>query len=540
MATSSTPAFPKKRNRCTLPTLSLFLLFFFCLFFFSRRVLEPKLFIYRDFISQTSVSLLSPPRSTELDEKFDDLRKPVLSVSNPVENVDGNITSSSEFSEPEFQEEINEKTTVDISSKSDPDDKTTQNTTAPLFISSEIESQENLGEITVEPISSKEKTNVAVLSKSDLDDKNREKQVEEGDTETEGVVDNAMAGKLRNCDIYKGKWVRDEGYPLYGPGSCPYVDEAFDCQNNGRPDSDYLKWRWKPDECHLPRFNATDFLVRLRGKKLMLVGDSMNRNQFESLLCLLREGVPDKSKMYEIHGYKITKGRGYFVFKFEDYNCTVEFVRSHFLVREGVRINAQGNSNPTLSIDRIDKTARRWQGADILVFNTGHWWTHGKTSRGKNYYKEHGFVYPRFDAVEAYRRAIKTWATWIKKNLAKEKLVFYRGYSSAHFRGGDWDSGGSCNGETKPVVTGAILDSYPEKMTIVEDVIKETHVPVVLLNVTHLTNYRKDGHPSVYGKNVTAGKKVSTRRQDCSHWCLPGVPDAWNELIYTTLVARQT
>jgi hypothetical protein len=65
------------------------------------------------------------------------------------------------------------------------------------------------------------------------------------------------------------------------------------------------------------RFNATDFLVRLRGKRLMLVGDSMNRNQFESILCLLREGLRNKSRMYEIHGHKISKGRGYFVFKFE-------------------------------------------------------------------------------------------------------------------------------------------------------------------------------------------------------------------------------
>lgn len=58
----------------------------------------------------------------------------------------------------------------------------------------------------------------------------------------------------------------------------------------------------------------------------MLVGDSMNRNQFESLLCLLREGLPDKSKMYETHGYKITKGRGYFMFKFE-----VNLSRSFFV-----------------------------------------------------------------------------------------------------------------------------------------------------------------------------------------------------------------
>jgi len=48
----------------------------------------------------------------------------------------------------------------------------------------------------------------------------------------------------------------------------------------------------------------------------MLVGDSMNRNQFESMLCILREALPDKSRMFETHGYRISKGRGYFVFKF--------------------------------------------------------------------------------------------------------------------------------------------------------------------------------------------------------------------------------
>ncbi|KAG1326898.1 putative protein trichome birefringence-like 5 [Cocos nucifera] len=272
----------------------------------------------------------------------------------------------------------------------------------------------------------------------------------------------------------------------------------------------------------------------------MLVGDSMNRNQYESLLCLLREALPDKSKMFETRGNRITKGRGYFIFKFVDYNCTVEFVRSHFLVREGKRVNRQGSSSPTLAIDHIDKSARRWKRADILVFNTGHWWVHGKTARGKNYYQEGDVLYPQFDAIEAFRRAMKTWGKWIDDNMdPARKLVFYRGYSAAHFRGGDWDSGGTCNGETDPISTGSFLDSYPLKMKIVQDVIHEMHFPVILLNVTKLTNFRKDGHPSIYGKTQTKGQKVSKRKQDCSHWCLPGVPDSWNELIYSALSLEQ-
>lgn len=63
--------------------------------------------------------------------------------------------------------------------------------------------------------------------------------------------------------------------------------------------------------------------------------------------------------------------------------------------------------------------------------------------------------------------------------------------------------------------------------------------PVVYMNISRLTDYRKDGHPSVYRreyKTVEEQNAAAERFQDCSHWCLPGVPDTWNELLYASLL----
>jgi len=71
------------------------------------------------------------------------------------------------------------------------------------------------------------------------------------DTHTDEVDYAVLA--LKECDLYNGTWVEDEDYPIYEPGSCPYVDEAYDCKINGRNDTHYTKWRWKPHGCDLPR-----------------------------------------------------------------------------------------------------------------------------------------------------------------------------------------------------------------------------------------------------------------------------------------------
>lgn len=59
---------------------------------------------------------------------------------------------------------------------------------------------------------------------------------------------------IEDCDVTKGKWVYDSDYQLYTNESCPFIDEGFACQSNGRLDLSYMNWRWEPQDCDAPRF----------------------------------------------------------------------------------------------------------------------------------------------------------------------------------------------------------------------------------------------------------------------------------------------
>ncbi|CAO2043844.1 unnamed protein product [Urochloa humidicola] len=348
---------------------------------------------------------------------------------------------------------------------------------------------------------------------------------------------------MASCDMFYGNWVRDDSYPLYPAGSCPHIDESFNCHLNGRPDKAYQRLRWQPKACRIPRLNPADMLERLRGKRLVFVGDSLNRNMWESLICILRNSVKDKSRVFEVSGRSQFKAEGSYSFLFQDYNCTVEFFRSPFLVQvwEMPIRNGKG-TRETLRLDIIDRAFPRYKNADIIIFNTGHWWTHDKTSLGKDYYQEGNHVYSELNVHDAYRRALNTWANWVDSNVnPKKTTVFFRGYSASHFSGGQWNSGGSCDRETEPITNEQYLTPYPTKMSILEEVLHGMKTPVVYLNITRMTDYRKEAHPSVYRKQklTEEERKSPELYQDCSHWCLPGVPDSWNEILYAQILVKQ-
>ncbi|KAJ4845777.1 Protein trichome birefringence-like 36 [Turnera subulata] len=325
----------------------------------------------------------------------------------------------------------------------------------------------------------------------------------------------------RSCDLTSGKWVYDESYPLYD-STCPYLSTAVTCQKNGRPDSDYEKWKWQPHGCKLPRFDALKFLGRMRRKRIMLVGDSIMRNQWESLVCLVQGVIPTGHKKVFYNGPSMA-------FHALDYETSIEFAWAPLLVE----LKKEAGNKRVLHLDMIEENARYWRNVDVLVFDSAHWWTHSDEWSSWDYYKEGQSLIKSMNPMLAYQKGLTTWAKWIDLNLDPRKArVIFRSMSPRHNRENGW----KCYNQREPLPFFS-HQHVPEPLVVLKEVLKRMSFPVYLQDITTLSALRRDGHPSVYRKAISQDEKQHQRgiSSDCSHWCLPGVPDIWNEMLSVLL-----
>ncbi|URD94554.1 leaf senescence related protein [Musa troglodytarum] len=57
-----------------------------------------------------------------------------------------------------------------------------------------------------------------------------------------------------------------------------------------------------------------------------------------------------------------------------------------------------------------------------------------------------------------------------------------------------------------------------------------------------MSELRKDAHTSVHttrqGAVMTAEQKANPAAYaDCIHWCLPGLPDVWNQILHASILS---
>lgn len=344
-----------------------------------------------------------------------------------------------------------------------------------------------------------------------------------------------------SCDYTNGKWVHDKQGPLYNGTTCGTIKEGQNCISHGRPDMGFLQWRWKPKQCPLPRFDPNTFLQLLKNKHIAFVGDSMARNQLESLLCMLAT-VSHPNLVY-------TNGEDnkFRRWHFPSHNTNVSVYWSPFLV-QGVEKSNNGPNHNQLYLDRVDE---RWasdmEKIDQIVLSIGHWFLHpavyfeGDSVLGCHYCP--GMNHTEIGFYDVLRKALKTTLrTIMERQEAKGKAidVVLTTFSPSHFEG-EWDKAGACP-KTKPYIEGEkLLEGMDAEMRMIE--VKEVEFAkekaksslgfrLEALDVTKLSLMRPDGHPGPYMHPFPFANGVTERVQnDCVHWCLPGPIDTWNEIL---------
>lgn len=334
--------------------------------------------------------------------------------------------------------------------------------------------------------------------------------------------------ELAACNLRDGYWYYDRTKPLY-TNSCQWARSPWNCRLNGRKDTTYEQWSWKPSGCNLPRFDTNYFLNKFRGKIVAFIGDSFANNMAESLMCILSRVTTVRRYINRFEGVRV---QGMLAV---DYDLKIITVGSAYLVKyskdanDFSKLGLKQNSfyDYLVWTDQLDP---QWtiplKYFDVAIFMSGHWYqvALGNTVvRARTFLKKDKVLF-NIPGIDAYHMSLEFIKRWILRRSGYKGSLFFVTFSPSHY-----SAQSNCRA-TRPL-TPKNMYAYAAKndatkwATMEKSTMGQSRFKV--MDVTLMSHGRPDAHVATnYGKPAN-----SKTRWDCTHWCLPGVPDVWNELL---------
>ncbi|KAI5056325.1 hypothetical protein GOP47_0028143 [Adiantum capillus-veneris] len=345
------------------------------------------------------------------------------------------------------------------------------------------------------------------------------------DSDVKKLIDFTVGG----CNIWRGDWIPHPDGPAYTNATCGYIQENQNCIKLGRPDLGFLYWRWKPYGCTLPLFDGKDFLKIVFGKRLAFIGDSIARNNYQSVLCYLAQIERPECTAWNTSCY------------FRSYNFTLTVAWAPFLVQGVEQAEGFAQHIAKLNLDVLDESwTTSLHDYDYIVLSAVRWFLRdslyfvqnelvGCNHCGMLNTTDIGWVY-------AYTLALRTVFDFLISSKY-EGVVFFRTLSPDHWQNAPWDQGGNCTQKAPFQSKSHALDGLSQliyKIQLEEfgKTVKrrsEYAFKLKILDALHAAALRPDAHPGPYGHFH------SSVENDCLHWCLPGAVDVWSAMLMHVL-----
>mmetsp|Transcript_32663 Transcript_32663/g.52347 ORF Transcript_32663/g.52347 Transcript_32663/m.52347 type:complete len:342 (+) Transcript_32663:270-1295(+) len=298
-----------------------------------------------------------------------------------------------------------------------------------------------------------------------------------------------------NCRA-NGKWLKFEPSYNYEPSLCG-VDPRQQCRHK---DNAGFIWR-EPKSCGLSEINANHLKAIFKGGQLVFFGDSLARNMKESMSCIvqLKGSNPDNLKYFQSYVPLQTTFSG---------------------KRNGKKTRDIDLGHSVFGTEIIEPTLNfALKNASALVIVYGH-----HLNAPFNHFHNPNTK----DPTLAFEAGTKTMVKEIQQ-LDFTGPIVWVSYSPSHFDTG-WNIGGTCSKNKSPqkrphVYRQGGFSAWDFNAALLRGLSNATNNHRYL-DVTTPSEYRSEAHPN---------RIISLGREDCVHWCLPGVADTWNELLVRLL-----